>query len=438
MSTYAQTLSNFIFNRPVQPILDKSLIYTLQYTALMTSVLLVWVLRSPLEELTRTDRAIVVPQTQNQVIQSLEGGLIKSICVQEGQSVAVGEVLAEIDDLWAQSQLEKNLLQIDALENRSARLEAEMNQKNYEHEIASPHSLGSSAENEYRIYLGRQKELLLRLNTIDHEIAQLEHQIQQEQSEHHYAQKSYELKSQEYQMIVSLMENGAVSAHELLISQRSLSELEGLIEQIFHRVERSLEHRQSLMSRKDEFLAQWHREVAAEYAKVQLDLQQLYEEKKTLVDKERRTQLRAPVSGLIHKKHIHTTGAVLRPGETLFEMVPSDEKLIIEAKIHPKDIGFIRKGMDARVKVSAYDFSIYGGLSGKVEHISPDVLIERDQPYYLVKIQTDKKFLEKNGHTYPIIPGMMASVDILTGHRTVWDYLMKPIIKSKQIAMTER
>jgi len=438
MSTYAQNFIHFLFFRPSRPILERSLSQTLQYTALMTGVLLVWVMRSPLEELTRTDRAIVVPQTQNQVIQSLEGGLIKSICVQEGQSVLAGEVLAEIDDLWAQSQLEKNLLQIQALEQRAARLESEMDQKNFDLSSPLAHSGGLSAENEYRIYLSRQKEIELRLNTLDHEIAQLDHQIHQEQSEHYYAKKSYELKVQEYEMILSLMENGAVSAHELLIAQRALSELEGMIEQIYHRMERSLEHRESLVSRKDEFLAQCHREAAAEYAKVKLDLQQLYEEKKTLVDKERRTQLRAPVSGLIHKKHIHTAGAVLRPGETLFEMVPSEESLIIEAKIHPKDIGFIHKGMEARVKVSAYDFAIYGGLAGTVQHISPDVMIERDQPYYLVKIETEKKCLEKHGRSYPIIPGMMASVDILTGHRTVWDYLMKPIIKSTQIAMTER
>jgi adhesin transport system membrane fusion protein len=137
-------------------------------------------------------------------------------------------------------------------------------------------------------------------------------------------------------------------------------------------------------------------------------------------------------------RQCHTEGGVLRSGDTLFDVVPVDDKLVIEAKIYPKDIGFIHQGMSANVKVTAFDFCLYGGLKGIVEHISPDILTDRESSYYLVRIVTNKSYLERFGQEYPIIPGMSASVDILTGKRTVMDYMLKPILKARQRAMTER
>ncbi len=427
---------------PCLPLFDDvvraSMQRTLQLMCALATSVLVWTYFSPLEELSRTDRAAVVSSRQTQVIQSLEGGLIKKIYVQEGQAVLQGEVLAEIDDLWAQSQLEKNTLQIHALTVRSLRLKAEIDGTPFIIPNDLKESYPLAVENEERIYASRRKEFDLKLLSLTHELSQVEQQILQEQSENHYAQKSYEYKLQEHEMMKNLLDSGAVSPQEWLQIQRMLGDFKGLVEQTAHRVQRSWEAKNLLESRREEFRAQFEKESAGEYARIQLDLQQMEEEHRTLQDKEQRTQLRAPVAGVINKAYLHTAGGVLRPGETLFDLVPLDDQLIIEAKIHPKDIGFIHKGMQAHVKVTAFDFCLYGGLEGTVEHISPDVIMERDYPFYLVRIRTDKNHLERHGVPYPIIPGMMASVDILTGHRTVLQYLMKPILKSKQIVMTER
>jgi adhesin transport system membrane fusion protein len=419
-------------------VVTESMKRTLQLMSAFTLILFLWAYVSQLEELTRTDRAAVVPSRQIQVIQSLEGGLIKSIFAQEGQSVVQGEILAEIDDLWAQSQLEKNALQIHALNVRSFRLMAELNDVPFSIPLSFKQAYPQAVSNEQRIYEGRKKEFDLKMQAFVHEILQIDQQILQEQSENHYAKKSYELKLKEYAMMEPLWDSGALSPQERLQMERAIGDFQGLMEQSAHRIQRSLEYKNVLENRREEYRAQWLKDLAAEYARIQLDLPQLEEEHRTLKDKERRTQLRAPVDGIINKAYIHTAGGVLRPGETLFDLVPLDDKLMIEAKINPKDIGFIHKGMHAHVKVSAFDFSLYGGLEGTVEHISPDVLLDRDIPYYLVRVRTDKNYLERNGKQYPIIPGMMASVDILTGHRTVLQYLMKPILKSKQIVMTER
>ncbi|MBM4222794.1 MAG: HlyD family type I secretion periplasmic adaptor subunit [Gammaproteobacteria bacterium] len=403
-----------------------------------TTVLFLWAYFSPLEELTRTDRAMVVPIRQMQTIQSLEGGIIKRLCVQEGQVVTEGEILAEIDDLWAQTQLEKNTLQIHADKIHSLRILAEMNDEpfNVPEEL---HMLYPEATlNEKMLYDTRRQEYILRMQSADHELAQLDQQILQERSEYHYAQKSYDLKEQEFEMIQGLEGSGAISPQEYLQHQRMLGELKGLVEQTRYKVDRSLELRRLVENRKQEYQAQYRKELAFEYHRTQLELQHLEEEHLTLQDREQRTILRAPMNGTINKVYIHTQGGILRPGETLFDLVPMDDHLIIEARIQPKDIGFIRKGMKAHVKVSAFDYSLFGGLEGEVEHISPDVLIEHDQPYYLVRITTNKHSLTRGNQEYPIIPGMTASVDILTGHRTVMQYLMKPIMKAKQVALTER
>jgi len=419
-------------------VLSASMKFTLHMMCLFATVVFLWTYFSQLEELTRTDRAAVVPSRQTQWIQSLEGGLMKNIFVQEGQTVAQGEVLAEIDDLWALSQLEKNALQIHALTVRCLRLMAEMQSMSFEIADSFREAYPKAVENEERIYASRKKEYDLKILSFTHELSQIDQQILQEQSENHYAQKSYEYKMQEYTLMESLLETSAISPQEWLQAQRILGDCQGMVEQSAHKIQRSLEYRHVLENRRDEYRAQWDKDIASEYARMQLDLQQLEEEHRTLKDKERRTQLRAPVAGIINKAYLHTSGGVLRPGETLFDLVPLDDRLMIEAKIHPKDIGFIHKGMKAHVKVTAFDFCLYGGLEGIVEHISPDVLMERDMPFYLVRVRTDKNYLERNGEQYPIIPGMMASVDVLTGHRTVLQYLMKPILKSKQIVMTER
>ncbi|NBV29504.1 HlyD family type I secretion periplasmic adaptor subunit [bacterium] len=329
-------------------------------------------------------------------------------------------------------------MHINALSLRCERLLAELKSQPFivPHELRDRYP--SQARSEELLYKSRQRDHSIKMQLLDDDRMQIQQQILEQKAELLQTEKSYDLKKQEYAMMMKLQQSGAVSPQEILQAQRALNDFEGHIEQLQHRIQKSIEQQRSLSNRKEEVASIFQKEASNEYNRSKVELSQLIEEQNMLADREERTQLRSPVNGVVNKVYLHTEGAVLRSGDTLFDVVPVDDKLVIEAKINPKDIGFIHLGMPANVKISAFDFCLYGGLTGVVEHISPDVLTERDATYYLVRIVTTKSYLERFDKQYAIIPGMSASVDILTGKRTVMDYLLKPILKARQRAMTER
>jgi adhesin transport system membrane fusion protein len=404
----------------------------------IVAISLIWACVTRIDEITRSDHATVVPTGQTKVIQSLEGGIIKSIFVNEGQSVHKGQVLAEIDDVGAQSQLEKNTIQINALKLRCARLLAEVTNQPFIIPQALKQQYPAQSRSEQMLYETRQHDNEVKIQLLEDERKQLEQEILEQQSEIHQAEQSQALKKKEYAMMLNAQKSGAISPQEILQIERALTELAGQKQQAEHRMQKCIEQKKSLINKKEEVVSSFQKESSSDYNKSKVDLNQLMQEQTSLADKELRTQLRSPVNGIVNKVYIHTEGAVLRSGDTLFDVVPIDDKLVIEAKINPKDIGFIHPGMKANVKITAFDYSLYGGLEGVVQSISPDVLTERDTTYYLVRVVTSRSYLERFGQRYPIIPGMAASVDVLTGKRTVMDYILKPILKARQRAMTER
>lgn len=239
-------------------------------------------------------------------------------------------------------------------------------------------------------------------------------------------------------MVEKLHHSGSVSPLEYLQIERAVSESQGHLAQIEHRQAQVEQQQHVLTQRAAELIASFQKDTSSDYHRACIELQQLLEEGHALEDRQQRTQIRSPVDGIVHREYLHTQGAVLRPGDPIFDVVPTGEKLIFEVKIPPKDIGFVHKGMQAHVKLTTFDFSLYGGLEGVVDHVSPDIMYDKDSSYYLVRITTDKTYLERHGKIYPIIPGMAASVDIRTGERTVMDYWLKPILKARQRALTER
>jgi adhesin transport system membrane fusion protein len=404
----------------------------------LTIAILIWAQNCVLEEVTRSDRAIVATSKQMQTIQSFDGGIVKELFVREGQAVQKGELLAEIESVVPQSQLEKNKIQLNALRLRAERLRAEMAEQ---HLVFDKDLLGQypqQAENEILVYQMRHNDLLLKQKALQHEILQAQAQMQQLLSEQDYTLKMLDFRKKEHDMVETLHRSGSVSPLEYLHIQRALTETQGLLAQIDHRKSQIEEHQHVLEQRASELLSSFQKEVSAEYYRTCLEIQQLIEEGHALEDRQQRTQLRSPVDGIVHRKYLHTQGAVLRPGDPLFDVVPTGDRLIFEVKISPKDIGFIHTGMPAHIKLNTYDFSVYGGLDGVVEYVSPDIMYDRESSYYLVRLATEKSYLERHGKIYPIIPGMTASVDIRTGKRTVMDYWLKPLLKAQQRALTER
>lgn len=401
-------------------------------------VLFVWARTCVLEEVTRSDRALVATTKQMQTVQSYDGGIVKELCVREGQVVRKGDVLAEIDNVLPLSQLEKNRIQINALKLRTERLWAEIQEKAFQLPEELLQTYPEQAASEKIVYQSRQNDLFLKKKALEHEMLQAKAQMSQLNSEHDYALKTLSYRQKEYDMVEKLHHSGSVSPLEYLQIERSVSESQGHLAQIEHRQDQVEQQQHVLAQRAAELIASFQKDTSSDYHRACIELQQLLEEGHALEDRQQRTQIRSPVDGIVHREYLHTQGAVLRPGDPIFDVVPTGDKLIFEVKILPKDIGFVHKGMQAHVKLTTFDFSLYGGLEGVVDHVSPDIMYDKDSSYYLVRITTDKTYLERHGKIYPIIPGMAASVDIRTGERTVMDYWLKPILKAQQRALTER
>jgi adhesin transport system membrane fusion protein len=300
-----------------------------------------------------------------------------------------GQILMRLDDTQFSSNFQEGKLKKQAIKIKIARLDAELNNKRFKIPDELAKKIPELAASEQALYLSKQHELRA-------------------------LQGKRELLNKEIRMTRPLIKEGAVSEVEVLRLQQELHEVNGAMGRF-----RSL----SLQELN-----------AAEAEKSRLE-----ENNKGLQDQLVRTEVLSPVKGIIKQIYVTTVGGVVKPGMALMEIVPLDDTLLVEAQVKPRDIGFLYSGQDAMVKVSAYDFSIYGGLKGKVEHISADTTVDqKGNSYYEVWVRTKKNYLEKNGDVLRIIPGMQVTVDVLTGKKSVLDYLLKPILKTKQQALRER
>lgn len=254
-----------------------------------------------------------------------------------------------------------------------------------------------------------------------------------------HLQRSLDLLSRELKMTEPLVEAGAISEVDVLRLRRQVSDLQGELDA----VKLSIPRLESLLDEAEKKLEEvelsFRAKAREQLADVLSELSQLQESAVALQDRVKRTEVRSPVRGTIKQVLVTTVGGVVQPGMDLVEIVPLDDTLLVEAKISPRDIGFIGPGQEAVVKITAYDFAIYGGLKGRVEQISADAIQDQDgKNFYLVRVRTEKNHLGTDEHPLPIIPGMQAKVDILTGKKTVLQYLLKPVLRAKQKALRER
>lgn len=332
----------------------------------------------------------VVPSKQIQLIQNLEGGIVSKILVQQGQSVEKGDILAQLDNTRFASDFNVAKKKATALKIKIARLSAQVNKQ----PLVVPPALQKA-----------DPELSAS------EISQYENQIQQIK----VLKTRQALVEKEFAMTEPLIKEGAASKVDLLRLQQSINEINT---QILTNENAALD----------------------ELNKSNTELAALEQDMTSMQDRLTRTTVRSPVKGIVNEIYVTTVGGIIKPGDNLMDIVPLDDTLLIEAKVRPSDIGFIHVGEKATVKMTAYDFSIYGGLTGTLEHISADTIKdEKGEHYYEIWVRTKQNFLRsKEGKPLYIIPGMTASVDILTGKKTVLEYLLKPLLKAKQSALRER
>jgi membrane fusion protein, adhesin transport system len=406
--------------------------------ALVVVVLLIgWASVAHIDEVTRGDGK-VIPSRQLQVVQSLDGGVVTEILVREGQVVEEGQLLLKVDETRATSGVRESEAQAFALRVKQARLRALAENSPFvppASKSMTPQE-GRILDEERNLYLSRVTELRAMVSINQQQLAQREQELSEARSRRAAAQRALDLADQELRKTRPLLASGAISEVEVLRLDREVSRNRGDVEQTGAQIARIQAAIGEAQRKVQETELTFRNEARREMADVMGRLNAISQGAVALEDKVNKSQVKSPVRGRVQRLLANTVGGVVQPGKDIVEIVPLDDALVLEAKVQPKDIAFIHPGQAATVKFTAYDFSIYGGLDAKVDNISPDTQVdERGNAFYVVRVRTEQP---RFGADQPIIPGMTAEVDILTGKKTVLSYLLKPILKARAYALSER
>ena len=403
--------------------------------AISVAVCIVWAAWARVDEVTRGD-AKVIPSRQLQLVQSFDGGVVSEILVREGQVVEKDQLLLKIDETRATSGVRESAAQGFALRARQARLRALAEGAPFRPPAASGAQERHILEEERRLFESRLSELQTMLAINQQQLHQRQQELSEVQARKTSAERSLDFSRQELHKTRPLLATGAVSEVEVLRLERDVSRSRGDAEQAEAQIERVRGAIGEAQRKAQETELGFRNDARRDMADVMGKLNALNQGAVALADRVDKSQIRSPVRGRVQRLLANTVGGVVQPGKDIVEIVPLDDALVLEAKVHPRDIAFIHPGQGATVKFTAYDFSIFGGLAAQVENISPDTVTDdRGNAFYLVRVRTTHASFNDN---MPIIPGMTAEVDILTGNKTVLSYLLKPVLKAKAYALRER
>ena len=396
-----------------------------------------WASVSEIEEVTR-GQGKVVPASQVQVIQNLEGGILSEILVKAGDAVKKDQLLLKIDQTRFSSSVQQNRSKYLSNKAKAARLQAETSGMPFR---VPPEVMAEKPEigiREQELYESRKTELRSSLEIKQEQYNQRNNELKELNTKLAELNKTFLLFQKELQLMKPLVAQGAVSEMEVLRLEREAGAMQGDIEQTKQAIPRAQSKiEESQMALKELRLA-FINKAKADLNEVSAQLGEDAATSIALKDRLDRTFVKSPVNGTINRLLINTVGGVIQPGMNLIEIVPLEGTLLVEAMIKPADIAFLRPNQNALVKFTAYDFTVFGGLTAKLEQISADSITdERGNSFYLVRVRTDKNYLGPKTNPLPIIPGMIASVDILTGKKTVLSYLLKPILRAKYMALRE-
>ena len=398
----------------------------------------IWAYFAELDERTR-GVGRVIPSRQIQVVQNLEGGIVKEINVVEGQVVKAGQVLVTIDDTNVGSSFAESTSRINELVARSNRLKVEAGLADKLPTAQQDGMMAKLTENEKRLYDTQLRQHINQRDVLMKQLQQRKVELQDARQDVKSLRLSREMVDREIELSRPLRQKQLLSELEFLqLEQRALEKKQD-VDRTVKRIEK-LELQVVEAEQKIKELEAARRVKAMEELNaVMAEIDRLSVMQVAIEDRVSRTAVRSPVDGVVKQLLVNTVGGVVRPGMDILEIVPNDNSLLVETKIKPSDIAFIYPGLKAVLKFSAYDFTIYGGLEGEVTLISADTITdERGEEFYLVRIKTDQNYLGTEENRKNIIVGMTAQVDIITGKKTVMQYLMKPILRAKYNALHER
>lgn len=402
-------------------------------------IMIAWASLADIDEVTRGDGK-AIPSSRLQKIQNLEGGIVAEVFVHEGEVVKAGAPLLRLDDTRFRSNAGESEADRLALEARIQRLTAQLDNK--ETLTLSPEILNKTpdiANGEMELFASVNKRIQSELSGLNEQLVQKKQELLDYQAKGAQYRRSLGLLQQEISMSEPLVAKGAISKVEVLRLRRSEVETRGQLESVTLAVPRAEAAIKEIESKINETRGRYRSEALSQLNEARTELSKIEASGKAIEDRVNRTLVTSPVRGIVQQLIVNTIGGVIQPGNDLVEIVPLDDTLLVEAKIRPQDIAFLRPGQEAMVKFTAYDYTIYGGLKAKLEQISPDTVTDKDgKSFYVIRLRTEKNHLGSDEKPLIIIPGMVASVDIITGKKTILSYLLKPILRARAEAFRER
>lgn len=393
-------------------------------------VLLLWASLAEIDVIVRTDGR-VIPSGKSQIVQHLEGGIVRNILVYEGESVKAQQPLMELADIRARSELGQEKSKLAALRGREARLTAEAQGAG---EIRFPEGLEDAEVRraEADALRARRGRVNQEVQVLREQSAQKRGEIAETQTRQGNLAAELEVAQQQYHVIEGLRRKGAASQMELLDAESRLQRLKSQMREAEASLPRLRSAQAEYESRIAEVEARFRAEATAELTQVRAELEKSSLEIDSGADRLARSIVRAPVSGFINRLAISTLGGVVRPGEALLEITPFDERVVVEARARPNDRANLVPGLPTRVRIGAYDQAVFGTLSGRVAEVSADTLAdEREGRYYRVRIDAGP------GQARSITPGMTATADIVVGKRTVLSYVLSPLLRFRDLAFSD-
>lgn len=419
-------------------------------SGLLIAAIIGWATWATLEEVV-IGEGKVVPSLSVQTIQSLEGGLVKEILVKQGQTVTKGQPLAKLEDTRFKAAFLESAQQADTLLAQQLRLQAELATVVLNQDAEAWYDRVKVVPQDIKVDVSSHPALMNakanyreRLRQLLSELEEAELRIEQQAQAHFDTlnsiktlESSLDIVIRERNMLKDVVASGAVAEVELLKLNRDVVKLEGDIASSKVAAQKQKAAYSESIADHRSIALDFRTKVQGQLNEVTSEMAQLKESQQAIADQLNRTQIVAPVDGTVKEIFVRTIGGVVRPGEPIIELIPSNSQLIVEAMISPQDIAFVHTGLNATIKFSAYDFVIYGGLKGVVTYVSADALQTEDgNAYYRAHIQLDSE--QDAPSRFSIIPGMQVAVDILTGEKTVLSYWLKPILRAKENSLRER
>lgn len=416
----------------------RSIRFTLWAIGAFFLFFILWAGLANIDEVTRGDGK-AIPSSRLQKIQNLEGGIITEVFIREGQVVNAGDPLLRLDDTRFASNVGETEADRLALLSRIERLNAEINGQELVLSEEITTQAPKIAAGEKELYNSRRQQLHNEISGLEEQLIQRQQELRDFSAKEIQFRNSLGLLQQEIKMSEPLIAEGAISKVEVLRLRRAEVETRGQLDSIKLSIPRAESAIKESENKIEETRSRYKSEALSQLSEAQTSLNKIAATGKALEDRVNRTLVVSPVRGIVQQVLVNTIGGVIQPGSDLVEIVPLDDKLLVEAKIRPQDIAFLHPGQDAIIKLTAYDYTIYGGLKGQLEQISPDTVTDKEgNSFYIIRLRTDKNYLGSADKPLLIIPGMVASVDIITGKKTILSYLLKPIIRAKAEALRER